>query len=114
ELSTGLPGLTLHSVERRGKYLILSAGAHYLLIHLGMSGSLRVLDDRNPAGPHDHVDIVLSNGRLLRYTDPRRFGCLLWGNGDPLQHPLLKFAGPEPLSGSFTAAYLHERAKGRK
>jgi len=124
EMITELPGQILDSVKRRGKYLILSASKHeafqtdtgnsYLLIHLGMSGSLRLVSAGSPIGKHDHVDIIMTNGIALRYTDPRRFGCMLWSSGDPLMHPLLRALGPEPLSDAFTPDYLRIRAAGRK
>lgn len=114
ELESVLPGRCVHSVSRRGKYLLLEAGDETLLVHLGMSGSLRVVSAELPAGKHDHVDIVLDDGSALRYTDPRRFGCMLWLSGDPLTHPLLSSLGPEPLSDNFTADYLIAQASGRK
>jgi len=124
EMMTELPGQILRSVDRRGKYLILAAskneasgidtGKNYLLIHLGMSGSLRLVPVDSPAGKHDHVDITMTTGIALRYTDPRRFGCMLWFAGDPLLHPLLRALGPEPLSDAFAPDYLRVQAAGRK
>jgi formamidopyrimidine-DNA glycosylase len=125
ELLTELPGQILRSVDRRGKYLILASskteasemdtGKSYLLIHLGMSGSLRLVAADSPIGKHDHVDITMTSGMTLRYTDPRRFGCMLWySSGDPLAHPLLRSLGPEPLSDAFTPDYLRLQALGRK
>ena len=77
-ISTDLPGETIQSVSRRGKYLLLGTSKGTLIIHLGMSGSLRIVEAGRQAAKHDHVDIVLANGKVLRYTDPRRFGCILW------------------------------------
>ncbi len=114
EVGARLPGCRIESVERRGKYLIMNSGAGYLLIHLGMSGSLRLMPAEAAAAAHDHLDIVLESGMMLRYTDPRRFGCVLWSESDPLQHPLLRSLGPEPLSDAFTGHYLRDRAAGRK
>ena len=124
EIVTGLPGQILCSVDRRGKYLIIASskneafeidtGKSTLLIHLGMSGSLRLVSSDTPVGKHDHVDIILTTGMAIRYTDPRRFGCILWYSGDPLNHPLLCSLGPEPLSEDFAPDYLHALAAGRK
>jgi formamidopyrimidine-DNA glycosylase len=114
ELETQLPGSTIGRIERRGKYLLFRTDTGTLIVHLGMSGSLRVLQDWQEPARHDHVDIVLSNDCLLRYNDPRRFGCMLWTLADPSSHPLLRHLGPEPLLEEFTAGYLHQRSRGRK
>lgn len=106
--------LTVQSVQRRAKYLLIDAGAvaGSALIHLGMSGSLRVLPEATPAGLHDHWDWQLEGGEVLRYNDPRRFGCLLHQPADSV-HPLLAGLGPEPLDSAFDAAYLYTRSRGR-
>ena len=111
-LRKNLPGQRISSVERRAKYLLAHTQAGTAVLHLGMSGSLRVLPSETPAGPHDHVDWVLDSGRILRFTDPRRFGSQLW---QPLGtiHPLLAALGPEPLSDDFNGAYLWKRSRGR-
>lgn len=103
---------TVASVRRRGKYLLLHFAAGDLMIHLGMSGSLRVLPLDSPAGKHDHVDLVLANGKLIRLTDPRRFGSVLW---QPLgvEHKLLAKLGPEPLSEDFNSEYLFNASRKR-
>lgn len=111
-LSKDLPGQRIQSVSRRGKYLLLATAKGTLLIHLGMSGSLRLVEAGYPAGKHDHVDIVFASKQVLRYTDPRRFGCILWYKTDIAQHPLLISLGPEPLESEFDANYLF--AKSRK
>jgi formamidopyrimidine-DNA glycosylase len=113
-LARELPGRCIEAVERRAKYLLFRAGDHSLLIHLGMSGRLRVLPDTQPPQAHDHLDILLDGGQLLRLHDPRRFGCALWLPGDPLKHKLLKPLGPEPFSDAFSGDYLFERARGRR
>jgi formamidopyrimidine-DNA glycosylase len=113
-LARDLPGQTLHAVERRAKYLLLRADTGTVILHLGMSGSLRVLPAGTPAEKHDHLDIVLDSGRCLRLTDPRRFGAALWCTGDIAQHPLLRALGPEPLDKDFTGEYLFARARRRK
>jgi len=112
-LVNDLPGETIASVSRRGKYLLLKSKNGTLLIHLGMSGSLRIVDlNRRPA-KHDHVDIVLANDKVLRYTDPRRFGCMLWVQEPAESHPLLASLGPEPLSDAFHGDYLFKRSRNR-
>jgi formamidopyrimidine-DNA glycosylase len=108
-----LPGQTVRTISRRGKYLILGCDTGSILLHLGMSGSLRRVRADQPPGPHDHVDLVLDDGMCLRLTDPRRFGCLLWTRDDPHKHPLLAGLGPEPLEAGFDGACLQRRARGR-
>ena len=101
-----LAGRTVRAVRRRGKYLLLDCEGGSLLLHLGMSGSLRVLAPGTPAGKHDHFDLLLGD-RLLRLRDPRRFGAVLWMDGSPGEHPLLAHLGVEPLSRSLDPACLH-------
>lgn len=100
-------------LSRRGKYLLISFSHGTLIIHLGMSGSLKLLNTNILPKPHDHVDIILSNHTILRYHDPRRFGAILWTEDDPFTHPLLKSIGIEPFDPFFNSAYLYERAKKR-
>lgn len=114
ELNTALAGATITDVSRRGKYLLVGTARGTLLIHLGMSGSLRILPGPAPAGKHDHVDICFGNGSVLRFTDPRRFGCLLWLDGSEARHKLLDSLGPEPLGASFTGDYLCQLSRARK
>jgi formamidopyrimidine-DNA glycosylase len=113
-LEQKLSGKRIQQINRRGKYLLLSVDNGTLIIHLGMSGSLRMLTNTPAAGPHDHVDLLLDNGRCLRFTDPRRFGAWLWTDKPVGQHPLLAQLGPEPLSTAFNADYLYKRSRGRK
>jgi formamidopyrimidine-DNA glycosylase len=103
-----LEGDTILGVRRRSKYLLLDMEkGGSVLIHLGMSGSLRIIDPAEVWKKHDHVGITLGNGRQLRFHDPRRFGLVLHlGKEDPAEHPLLASLGPEPLSDDFTAAGL--------
>lgn len=109
-----LVGATISAVERRAKYIVVTTTQGYLLIHLGMSGSLRVLAHDALVVKHDHVDLVLANGRLLRFNDPRRFGCWLYSANDPRQHHVLMQAlGPEPLTADFSGEYLHQQAQGK-
>lgn len=103
----------VRTVTRRAKYLLLNMDRGSLIIHLGMSGSLRIMPTDIKPEKHDHVDLVFSGDTCLRFRDPRRFGCILWTQDDPLTHPLLASLGPEPLDESFTGATLHHTAKGR-
>lgn len=106
-----LEGEPLRQIERRGKYLLLRSTLGTALLHLGMSGRLRILPLNTPAELHDHVDIELANGKLLRFHDPRRFGALLWTHDDPFLHALLKDLGPEPLTDDFSEDYLWRRSR---
>jgi formamidopyrimidine-DNA glycosylase len=104
---------TIRRIDRRGKYLLIGFDSGTAIVHLGMSGSLRLLPAGTPPRTHDHWDLVLDTGRVLRFHDPRRFGSLHWAVGDPLLHPLLAKLGPEPLSTAFDAAYLHRVTRKR-
>lgn len=111
-LAQTLAGRSLVAVKRRGKYLLLDVDGGHVLIHLGMSGSLRfVAPDEAPAR-HDHADFVFGDS-VLRFTDPRRFGAILWLAGDPLQHPLLARLGIEPLTPEFTGHWLQQALRGK-
>lgn len=109
-----LVGQSFHSVERRGKYLLLNTNHGTLIIHLGMSGSLRILPADTRPEKHDHVDIGFDNASVLRLRDPRRFGAVLWSNSQPAQHELLDNLGIEPLSQEFCGEFLHGKARKRK
>ena len=100
-------GQVVRAVTRRGKYLLLDCGTGHLIVHLGMSGSLRMAPAAAPPGTHDHFDLVVEGRWLLRLRDPRRFGAVLWSPGPPEAHPLLRNLGVEPLSRAFGAARLH-------
>lgn len=113
DLAEVLVGQVVERVERRAKYLLFRTGAGTLMVHLGMSGSLRVVKPDEPAAFHDHIDLVFTGGVVLRYNDPRRFGSFHW-LGDEPGHPLLDHLGPEPLDDTFTGAYLYRRSRGRK
>jgi formamidopyrimidine-DNA glycosylase len=112
-LARRLTGRTVQRVRRRAKYLLLDFDVGSLIIHLGMSGSLRVLQRREPPGIHDHVDLLFGR-TLLRLRDPRRFGSLLWQPGAAEQHRLLAQLGPEPLEQAFTGEYLYRATRGRR
>ena len=114
QLNKHASGATIRAVGRRGKYLLIDCGAKgWIIIHFGMSGRLRVLPQTTLHSRHDHIDIVLCSGMLVRFTDPRRFGALLWTSEHPSQHALLCSLGPEPLEDSFDANWLHARTRGR-
>ena len=112
DLDVRLSGQRIERVERRAKYLLISAECGTLIAHLGMSGSLRLVQADTPPLKHEHVDIELESGLALRYTDPRRFGALLWSD-DPLNHALLSKLGPEPLSELFDGQRLFELSRGK-
>ncbi|MES2824979.1 MAG: bifunctional DNA-formamidopyrimidine glycosylase/DNA-(apurinic or apyrimidinic site) lyase [Pseudomonadota bacterium] len=112
ELVSLLTAQHLLNITRRGKYLLFEFANGHAMIHLGMSGNLRIVDAASTPNNHDHFDWVF--GKIaLRYHDPRRFGCLLWIEGKPEEHSLLSKLGPEPLTDNFTAAYLFERSRKR-
>jgi len=104
----------VYDVVRRGKYLLLCCDAGSVIIHLGMSGSLRIVARDTVAGKHDHIDICLDNDLCLRLRDPRRFGLLLWTRRNVMQHRLLRDLGPEPLTLDFDSEYLYQRSRGRR
>ncbi|MEM1092357.1 MAG: DNA-formamidopyrimidine glycosylase family protein, partial [Pseudomonadota bacterium] len=107
-------GQRVSSVGRRAKYLLLRSGTGTALIHLGMSGSLRVLSEQRSPGTHDHVDVGFANGITLRLNDPRRFGAVLWADPNPFNHPLLAALGPEPLADDFASGHLYRLSRGRR
>lgn len=113
-LARDLPGQPILSVFRRAKFLLLESPIGHLILHLGMSGSLRVVSNNVPPEKHDHLDVVMEDGRCLRLRDPRRFGAALWTTGAPLEHPLLKDIGPEPLGSAFSPQWLHRLSRGRR
>ncbi len=108
-----LTGQTVTSVGRRAKYLLINTTDGTAIIHLGMSGSVTIVDRDTPAGVHDHFDIDFASGKSLRYRDPRRFGSLHWA-ADPEQHKLLRSLGPEPLGDAFSSEYLWKKSRGRR
>lgn len=108
-----LPGQRLLELARRAKYILAKFERGTLLLHLGMSGRLCLLERAEPPGKHDHCDLTFSNGSVLRLRDPRRFGAVLWLTGNVLEHPLLRELGPEPLEAGFDGAYLYRATRGR-
>ena len=114
DFAAALQGRRIRVVDRRAKYLLLRLDRGTLIVHLGMSGSLRVLSGATPPHKHDHIDIVLNDGQCLRFNDPRRFGSMHFTAEDPARHPLLRRLAPEPLSEAFNAEYLAGKARHRK
>lgn len=113
DLDARVRGQQIHTLIRRGKYLLLQLDAGWLICHLGMSGSLCLVDADAPLRKHDHLDLALEDGRLLRYHDPRRFGAVLWTD-DAARHPLIASLGVEPLSDAFDGTALHALCRGRR
>ncbi len=113
DLPKTLQGQTVASVSRRAKYILIKFQHGTLLIHLGMSGSLRFIDKDFELAKHDHVDIIFNNGKCLRFRDPRRFGAILWTTDEVSQHKLISHLGPEPLQDDFNVDYLFRRSRKR-
>ena len=113
DLPETLVGQRFSELTRRAKYILVRCERGTLLLHLGMSGRLCLLERDEPAGKHDHIDVVFDGGQVLRLRDPRRFGAILWLQGDPRQHPLLAGLGVEPLEDEFDGAYLYRATRSR-
>ena len=99
----------IKNIRRRAKYLLIGTDKGTIIIHLGMSGTLRVVKTSTPLKKHDHVVFSISTNCSLRFNDPRRFGAVLWTKSDPLNHKLLKELGPEPLTEAFTGKYIYDQ-----
>jgi formamidopyrimidine-DNA glycosylase len=112
-LAARLRGAQVRAIRRRGKYLLFDFDSGHLLVHLGMSGSLTVVPEDRAVRRHDHVDLVLDSGDIVRLNDPRRFGAVLWVR-DPEKHALLKGLGPEPFDHAFGGEYLHRVSRQRR
>ncbi|MGH8630263.1 MAG: bifunctional DNA-formamidopyrimidine glycosylase/DNA-(apurinic or apyrimidinic site) lyase [Burkholderiales bacterium] len=112
-LAARLRGESFERIERRAKYLLFHTAGGCMLLHLGMSGSLRIVDGALPPEKHDHVDFVFATGQCLRFRDPRRFGSIHWTTSDPQRHRLLARLGPEPLSTDLNGGYLYRRSRRR-
>jgi formamidopyrimidine-DNA glycosylase len=112
-LETAIRGHTVRGIERRAKYILIRFDSGTLILHLGMSGSLRLVKADTPLNTHDHWDIRMDGGRVLRFHDPRRFGSLHWTEADPALHPLLAKLAPEPLSEAFDGEYLYRATRKR-
>lgn len=114
QLGTQLTNSRINNIQRRAKYLLIETTQGHLIIHLGMSGCLKVVPHNTPIEKHDHIDFILSNKHTLRYNDPRRFGCVLWTDQPPDQHRLLATLGPEPLEPAFNCEYLYDLCQQRR
>ncbi len=114
QLPASLRDVELRSLGRRAKYLLFNMDHGALIVHLGMSGSLRIVNQHTPLKTHDHVDLVFAGDRVVRYHDPRRFGSIHWQANPVDQHWLLQKLGPEPLGDEFDGAYLKRLARGRR
>ncbi|MGM9454202.1 bifunctional DNA-formamidopyrimidine glycosylase/DNA-(apurinic or apyrimidinic site) lyase [Legionella bozemanae] len=106
-------GKKILAVSRRAKYILIQLSKGYLLIHLGMSGHLRIIADKSTPAKHDHILLTLANGLVLRFYDPRRFGLFLYINENPYQHQLLRHLGPEPLCEEFNGHYLYQKVQNK-
>ena len=113
DIEERLSGTIIDSVSRRAKYLLLNTSDGSAIIHLGMSGSVFIVEHDTPAMLHEHFDLELGSGRALRFRDPRRFGSLHWAD-DPMQHWLIRDLGPEPLGETFCGDWLWQKSRGRK
>lgn len=114
DFEQNLHGQCIQTVERRAKYLLIKTQDGALIVHLGMSGNLRIVPAYAPANLHDHVDIIFNSGIALRFNDQRRFGALVWATGDILKHPLLRELGVEPLTDDFTSSLLFQLSRRKR
>lgn len=112
DLSSRIEGQAIVSVQRRAKYLLIELSSGHIIVHLGMSGRLRVVPADTPLLKHDHIDLLIDNGQALRLNDPRRFGAVLWQDGPWQDHALFGHLGPEPLDDAFDGHWLRQRARG--
>ncbi len=114
QLTNSLLNQTVKTIGRRGKYLLIGFPNGTLIVHLGMSGSLRICNQNRPHEKHDHFELILDSGNSLRLKDPRRFGAVLWTEEATEKHPLLVNLGPEPFNPAFDGSFLHQKAQGKK
>lgn len=114
DFEQNLRGQTIQNVERRAKYLLLHTQNGTLIVHLGMSGNLRIVPISAPVNLHDHVDIIFDENTVLRFNDQRRFGALIWATGEISKHPLLRELGVEPLTDNFTPALLFQLSRRKR
>ena len=114
QVPQALAGQPITRVGRRTKYILITTPIGTLIVHLGMSGSLRLVDAEAPVKTHDHIDLQLSSGHCLRYNDPRRFGSFHFHTSDPAEHWLLTDLGPEPLSNNFSGEHLFQQSRRRR
>ena len=104
----------IHDLSRRGKYILINTAPGSALLHLGMSGSIGILENDQPLKKHDHFDLIMSSNQIIRFNDPRRFGSFIWAGKNPEEHKLLKKLGPEPLENKNLGNHLYSLSKGRK
>ncbi len=104
----------IHSLSRRGKYILINTKPGSALLHLGMSGSIGILQNDQPLKKHDHFDLIMSSNQIIRFNDPRRFGSFIWAGKNPEDHKLLNKLGPEPLENNDLGSHLYRLSKGRK
>jgi len=104
----------IHNLSRRGKYILINTKLGSALLHLGMSGSIGILENDQPLKKHDHFDLILSSNQIIRFNDPRRFGSFIWAGKNPENHKLLNKLGPEPLENNDLGSHLYHLSKGRK
>ncbi len=109
-----LLGQKIHSLSRRGKYILINTEPGSALLHLGMSGSIGILENDQPLKKHDHFDLIMSSNQIIRFNDPRRFGSFIWAGKNPEAHKLLNKLGPEPLENNDLGTHLYRLSKGRK
>ena len=109
-----LLGQRIHNLSRRGKYILINTKPGSALLHLGMSGSIGVLENDQPLKKHDHFDLIMSSDQIIRFNDPRRFGSFIWAGKNPEDHKLLNKLGPEPLENNDLGNHLYRLSKGRK
>jgi formamidopyrimidine-DNA glycosylase len=114
KITKNLPGQKINTLSRCSRYLLLNTNAGTLLIHLGMTGHLKLLSKPAKPGNHDIFDIVFKDQKVLRYNDVRRFGMIIWTNTDPYKHKFLKDIGPDPLAAGFNGDYLFQKSRNRK
>jgi len=113
-ISQLIEGKLLLDINRRGKYLLMEFESGTALLHLGMSGSISILNSEIPPGKHDHFELYFANNKIMRFNDPRRFGCFIWAGKEPLAHKLLVNLGVEPLDQGFNAEYIYQAGKKKK
>jgi len=114
DFAENVTGLKIISVTRRGKYCLLNTDTGAVILHLGMSGTLRITSTQQSAAKHDHVDFIFADNTVLRFNDPRKFGAVLWAAGDAHQHKLIASLGVEPLTDEFTGEHLYQLASKRR
>ena len=114
EIIANLKGQKINSITRVSRYLLFNTNTGTLILHLGMTGYLRILSEPSKAEKHDHLDMVFKDKIVLRFNDVRKFGIIIWAGTNPLKHKLLKNIGPDPLTDNFNGKYLFHESRSRK